>query len=39
MEEMAEPEDMANSICFLASEDARFANGAVLSIDGGSTAG
>ena len=39
LEEMAEPEDMAHSICFLASSDARFANGAVLSVDGGSVAG
>lgn len=39
LEEMAEPEDMANSICFLASDEARFANGSVLSVDGGSVAG
>ncbi len=39
LEEMAEAEDMANSICFLASQEARFANGAILSIDGGSVAG
>lgn len=39
LEEMAAPEDMAASICFLASQDARFANGAILSVDGGSTAG
>ena len=39
LEEMAEPEDMAHSICFLASEEARFANGAILSVDGGSVAG
>jgi meso-butanediol dehydrogenase/(S,S)-butanediol dehydrogenase/diacetyl reductase len=39
LEEMAEPEDMAASICFLASADARFANGAILSVDGGSVAG
>jgi meso-butanediol dehydrogenase/(S,S)-butanediol dehydrogenase/diacetyl reductase len=39
LEEMAEPEDMAHSICFLASSEARFANGAILSVDGGSVAG
>ena len=39
LDEMAEPEDMAHSICFLASEEARFANGSILSVDGGSVAG
>jgi NAD(P)-dependent dehydrogenase (short-subunit alcohol dehydrogenase family) len=39
LDELAEAKDMANSICFLASDEARFANGAILSIDGGSTAG
>ncbi len=39
LEEMAEPQDMAHSICFLASADARFANGAILSVDGGSVVG
>jgi meso-butanediol dehydrogenase / (S,S)-butanediol dehydrogenase / diacetyl reductase len=39
LEEMADPEDMAHSICFLASNEARFANGSVLSVDGGSVAG
>ncbi|MCX2979300.1 SDR family oxidoreductase [Halieaceae bacterium IMCC14734] len=39
LDEMAEPEDMAASICFLASAEARFANGAILSVDGGSVAG
>ncbi|MCZ6828811.1 MAG: SDR family oxidoreductase [Gammaproteobacteria bacterium] len=39
LENMAEPEDMAASICFLASDDAWFANGAILSIDGGTVAG
>lgn len=39
LEEMADAEDMANSICFLASDEARFANGSVLSVDGGTTAG
>lgn len=36
---MTAPEDMAHSICFLASDEARFANGAILSVDGGSVAG
>ena len=39
IEEMAEAEDMAHSICFLASDEARFTNGALLSVDGGCTAG
>ena len=39
LDKMAEPEDMAHSICFLASEEARFANGSILSVDGGSVAG
>ncbi|MEH6582916.1 MAG: SDR family oxidoreductase [Halioglobus sp.] len=39
LEEMAEASDMASSICFLASADARFANGAILAVDGGSVAG
>lgn len=39
LEEMAEASDMANSICFLASDDALFANGSILSVDGGSVAG
>ncbi len=33
--EYAEPEDIANSVCFVASEEARFINGALLSVDGG----
>lgn len=39
LDEMAEAKDMADSICFLASDEARFSNGAILSVDGGSTAG
>jgi len=39
LEEMADAEDMAHSICFLASDEARFANGSILSVDGGSVAG
>jgi NAD(P)-dependent dehydrogenase (short-subunit alcohol dehydrogenase family) len=31
------PEDVANSVVFLASEDSRFINGQVLDIDGGAT--
>jgi meso-butanediol dehydrogenase/(S,S)-butanediol dehydrogenase/diacetyl reductase len=31
----ATPEDIAGVIAFLASEDARFVNGAILSVDGG----
>lgn len=37
--EMAEAEDIASSICFLASDDAKFINGAVLTVDGGAVAG
>ena len=33
--EYAEPEDIANSVCFVASEEAKFINGALLSVDGG----
>ncbi|MRI31531.1 NAD(P)-dependent oxidoreductase [Endozoicomonas sp. OPT23] len=38
-EEMADAADIAKSICFLASDDASFVNGAMFSVDGGSTAG
>jgi meso-butanediol dehydrogenase/(S,S)-butanediol dehydrogenase/diacetyl reductase len=37
--EMAEAEDIANTICFLASDEARFINGAVIAVDGGAVAG
>ena len=32
---LGEPKDIANAYCFLASEDASFINGTVLSVDGG----
>jgi NAD(P)-dependent dehydrogenase (short-subunit alcohol dehydrogenase family) len=35
---MAEPEDIAAAVAFLASDDARFVTGATLSVDGGQTA-
>jgi NAD(P)-dependent dehydrogenase (short-subunit alcohol dehydrogenase family) len=34
---LAQPEEIARAILFLASEDARFMTGAVLAIDGGYT--
>ena len=33
------PQDLANAIMFLASDDASFINGEVLVVDGGSSAG
>ncbi len=39
LEEFAEPEDIANMVCFTASDEARFVNGAVISVDGGAVAG
>ncbi|CAB1367666.1 SDR family NAD(P)-dependent oxidoreductase [Denitratisoma oestradiolicum] len=36
--DMARPEDIANMICFAASDEARFVNGALLSVDGGTVA-
>lgn len=35
---MARPEDIAAAVAFLASDDARFVTGAMLSVDGGQTA-
>ena len=37
--EFAEPEDIANMVCFVASDEAKFVNGAILSVDGGVVAG
>ena len=31
----AAPEDVANAVCFLASNEARMINGAILTVDGG----
>jgi meso-butanediol dehydrogenase/(S,S)-butanediol dehydrogenase/diacetyl reductase len=36
---IAEPEEIAGAVAYLASAEARFVNGAVFSIDGGQTAG
>ncbi|MDA6151393.1 SDR family oxidoreductase [Escherichia coli] len=35
MNQMGRPEDIANGYAFLASDEARFITGAILSIDGG----
>ena len=35
MKRVGLPEDVAAVVCFLASEDAAFVNGAVITIDGG----
>ena len=35
----AQPEEIAAAVCYLASDDARFVNGAALPIDSGQTAG
>jgi NAD(P)-dependent dehydrogenase (short-subunit alcohol dehydrogenase family) len=35
LKRMAEPEDIAKAICFLASADADFITGQVLLVDGG----
>jgi meso-butanediol dehydrogenase/(S,S)-butanediol dehydrogenase/diacetyl reductase len=37
--EYAEAEDIANTVCFVASSEATFVNGAILSVDGGVVAG
>ena len=37
MERLGTPEDLAHSICFLASDDAAFITGVVLPVDGGKT--
>ncbi len=34
---LGKPEDIANAFCFLASDEASYVNGAVLSVDGGMT--
>ncbi len=36
---IAEPDEIASAILFLASDDARFVTGAAFQIDGGTTAG
>jgi meso-butanediol dehydrogenase/(S,S)-butanediol dehydrogenase/diacetyl reductase len=36
---LAQPEEIAAAVAYLASDEARFVNGAVLAIDGGQTAG
>lgn len=35
LKSLGQPEDIANAYCFLASDEARFITGAVLSVDGG----
>jgi NAD(P)-dependent dehydrogenase (short-subunit alcohol dehydrogenase family) len=35
MQRLGEPEEVANAICFLASDDASFITGAILPVDGG----
>jgi len=37
--EMAEPEEIAAAVAYLASPEARYVNGSLLSIDGAQTAG
>jgi 3-oxoacyl-[acyl-carrier protein] reductase len=36
--EMGTPRDVANAVCFLASDEARYINGHILSVDGGMNA-
>jgi NAD(P)-dependent dehydrogenase (short-subunit alcohol dehydrogenase family) len=38
LKRLAEPEEIANAICFLLSDEASFCTGALLVVDGGSTA-
>jgi 3-oxoacyl-[acyl-carrier protein] reductase len=35
LDRLGQPEDVANAYCFLASDEASFITGAVLSVDGG----
>ncbi len=35
LKRMGDPKDIANAYCFLASDEARYINGAVLNVDGG----
>lgn len=37
--DFCEPQDIAHAVAFLASDDARFASGTILSVDGAQTAG
>ncbi len=37
--EFAEPDDIADMVCFIASDEAKFVNGGILSVDGGVVAG
>ncbi len=39
LDSLAEPEDIAATIAYVGSDEARFVNGAVLAVDGGITAG
>ena len=39
MGEMGVPEDIADAVCFLASDQARFITGTVLPVDGGNSIG
>ena len=35
LKRLGEPDDIANALLYLASDDANFINGAVLAVDGG----
>jgi NAD(P)-dependent dehydrogenase (short-subunit alcohol dehydrogenase family) len=37
MPRLCAPEDVANAVCFLASDEAAFINGTTLVVDGGAT--